>query len=67
VCRVVVGGDPDAGTHIRLVRAYGCGDRCIDLLGANRRIRATGEHEGGDEHTGAHRFRVAAGAPSVKQ
>lgn len=30
---LVVVGDPDAGAHTRLVRAYGCGDLCIDLRG----------------------------------
>ena len=30
---LVVVGDPDAGTHTRLVRAYDCGDLCIDLHG----------------------------------
>ena len=30
---LVVVGDPDAGAHTRLVRAYGCGDLCIDLQG----------------------------------
>jgi len=30
---VVVVGDPDAGLHTRLARAYPCGDVCIDLRG----------------------------------
>ena len=30
---LVVIGDPDAGAHTRLIRAYGCGDVCIDLHG----------------------------------
>jgi len=30
---LVVVGDPDAGAHTRLIRAYGCGDLCIDLQG----------------------------------
>ncbi len=30
---LVVVGDPDAGAHTRLLRAYGCGDLCIDLNG----------------------------------
>ena len=30
---LVVVGDPDAGAHTRLVRAYGCGDLCLDLEG----------------------------------
>ena len=30
---LVVVGDPDAGAHTRLVRAYDCGDLCIDLHG----------------------------------
>lgn len=30
---LVVIGDPDAGMHTRLLRAYGCGSSCIDLLG----------------------------------
>ena len=30
---LVVVGDPDAGAHTRLVRAYDCGDLCIDLYG----------------------------------
>ncbi len=30
---LVVVGDPDAGAHTRLMRAYGCGDLCIDLHG----------------------------------
>jgi len=31
--RLVVIGDPDAGMHTRLLRAYGCGDVCVDLHG----------------------------------
>jgi hypothetical protein len=31
--RLVVIGDPDAGMHTRLWRAYGCGDVCVDLNG----------------------------------
>ena len=31
--RLVVIGDPDAGFHTRLMRAYGCGDVCVDLNG----------------------------------
>jgi hypothetical protein len=31
---LVVVGDPDAGLHTRMVRAYGCGDLTIDLRGA---------------------------------
>ena len=30
---LVVIGDPDAGVHTRLMRAYECGDLCIDLHG----------------------------------
>ena len=30
---LVVIGDPDAGFHTRLARAYGCGDVCVDLNG----------------------------------
>jgi hypothetical protein len=30
---LVVIGDPDAGMHTRLARAYGCGDVCVDLNG----------------------------------
>ena len=30
---LVVVGDPDAGAHTRLYRAYGCGDLCVDLRG----------------------------------
>jgi hypothetical protein len=30
---LIVVGDPDAGAHTRLVRAYDCGDLCIDLHG----------------------------------
>lgn len=30
---LVVVGDPDAGAHTRLFRAYGCGDLCVDLRG----------------------------------
>jgi hypothetical protein len=30
---LVVIGDPDAGAHTRLIRAYGCGDLCVDLNG----------------------------------
>ncbi|MCY1062153.1 methyltransferase domain-containing protein [Nannocystis sp. SCPEA4] len=30
---LVVVGDPDAGMHTRLARAYGCGDVCVDLGG----------------------------------
>mgnify|MGYP000275850218 CR=1 FL=1 len=33
---LVVVGDPDAGAHTRMVRAYGCGDLCIDLDGCPR-------------------------------
>ena len=28
---LVVVGDPDAGAHTKLARAYGCGDVCVDL------------------------------------
>ena len=31
--RLVVVGDPDAGMHTRLMRAYGCGDVCVDQNG----------------------------------
>jgi hypothetical protein len=31
--RLVVIGDPDAGLHTRLMRAYSCGDVCIDKNG----------------------------------
>ena len=31
--QLVVIGDPDAGFHTRLMRAYGCGDVCVDLNG----------------------------------
>jgi hypothetical protein len=34
--RLVVIGDPDAGLHTRLMRAYGCGDVCVDLNGCPR-------------------------------
>ncbi len=30
---LVVVGDPDAGAHTRMVRAYDCGDLCVDLRG----------------------------------
>lgn len=30
---LIVVGDPDAGMHTRLVRAYGCGDICVDARG----------------------------------
>lgn len=30
---LVVVGDPDAGAHTRLARAYACGDACVDLRG----------------------------------
>ena len=30
---LIVVGDPDAGAHTRLMRAYECGDLCIDLHG----------------------------------
>lgn len=30
---LIVVGDPDAGMHTRIVRAYGCGDMCIDKNG----------------------------------
>lgn len=30
---VVVVGDPDAGMHTRMARAYPCGDVCVDLSG----------------------------------
>ena len=33
---LVVVGDPDAGAHTRLMRAYDCGDLCIDLHGCPR-------------------------------
>jgi hypothetical protein len=26
-------GDPDAGAHTRIIRAYGCGDLCVDING----------------------------------
>ena len=32
--QLVVVGDPDAGAHTSLKRAYGCGDLCLDLNGA---------------------------------
>lgn len=34
--KLVVIGDPDAGFHTRLMRAYGCGDVCVDLNGCPR-------------------------------
>jgi len=34
--RLVVIGDPDAGFHTRFMRAYGCGDVCVDLNGCPR-------------------------------
>ncbi len=33
---LVVVGDPDAGAHTRMVRAYECGDLCLDLKGCPR-------------------------------
>ena len=33
---LVVVGDPDAGAHTRLLRAYECGDLCVDLRGCPR-------------------------------
>lgn len=30
---LIVVGDPDAGAHTKLVRAYPCGDLCVDLTG----------------------------------
>lgn len=33
---LVVIGDPDAGLHTRIVRAYDCGDLCVDLGGCPR-------------------------------
>jgi hypothetical protein len=30
---LLVVGDPDAGAHTSIVRAYGCGDVCVDLNG----------------------------------
>lgn len=30
---LVVVGDPDAGLHTAIIRAYGCGDVCVDLAG----------------------------------
>lgn len=30
---LVVIGDPDSGSHTRFMRAYGCGDLCLDLNG----------------------------------
>lgn len=32
---LVVVGDPDSGGHTRLIRAYGCGDLCVDLHGCD--------------------------------
>ena len=34
--KLVVVGDPDAGMHTRLLRAYGCGDVCVDANGCPR-------------------------------
>jgi hypothetical protein len=34
--RLIVIGDPDAGFHTRLMRAYGCGDVCVDMNGCPR-------------------------------
>ena len=31
--RLVVIGDPDAGFHTRFMRAYGCGDVCVEMNG----------------------------------
>ena len=31
--RLIVIGYPDAGMHTRLMRAYGCGDVCVDAHG----------------------------------
>jgi hypothetical protein len=31
--KLVVVGSPDTGLHTRLLRAYGCGDVCVDLVG----------------------------------
>lgn len=33
---LVVIGDPDGGAHTRMMRAYGCGDICIDLNGCEQ-------------------------------
>ena len=33
---LIVVGDPDAGAHTRLMRAYECGDLCVDLQGCPR-------------------------------
>lgn len=33
---LVVVGDPDAGAHTRMMRAYSCGDLCVDLCGCPR-------------------------------
>lgn len=33
---LIVVGDPDAGLHTRLMRAYECGDLCIDIQGCPR-------------------------------
>ena len=33
---LIVVGDPDAGLHTRLLRAYECGDLCIDIEGCPR-------------------------------
>jgi len=30
---LIVVGDPDAGAHTRIIRAYGCGDLCVDMNG----------------------------------
>lgn len=32
---LVVIGDPDGGTHTRMMRAYDCGDVCLDLNGCD--------------------------------
>mgnify|MGYP001233728242 CR=1 FL=1 len=34
--KLIVIGDPDAGFHTRMMRAYGCGDVCVDLNGCPR-------------------------------
>ena len=31
--KLIVVGSPDTGMHTRLLRAYGCGDVCVDLVG----------------------------------
>ena len=49
--RLVVIGDPDAGMHTRLMRAYGCGDVCVDLNGCPKCPLTVVARAAGTKHT----------------